>query len=434
MRLNVSLGVLASLQLIAGLMMQLLVVALVGVGPITDAWVAAQAVPAVLFAILSGVVHGVWQARLAANSSELAKWHRLQRAAHGQAWMLCIPAIVILMTTANSWIDLLFVGFSAEQIELATTLSMLLLATTIANLHCAISVAALRGRGKFIPCELVTLSAAVAAIIAVFWLLPMFGIEAAAWVTFARATVVAIVLFLMTGSPFPSVRMAISETKSWYAARPILIGGGIYKSGPIVDRIFSSMAPASGMTVFNLAQMGVSAVGSVLERAIVTPLVPQIARLAHDGQWIRLTAIVRSTLMRGAIIPILAGAIIVALYPIWITGAQAMLGLSVEQARESWKICLIFSLLLYPLTFGMTIVSTLYSIGDTKTVAQVGTLGFLLSILVKYLSFEAAGLSGLAAGVTAHYALNFIVMALLLRSKLHKIRFESEIIGGRNGD
>lgn len=422
MRLNLSLGALASLQLLASFAYQLAVLALVGAGPSTDAWVAAQAVPAVLFALLVGVIQGTWQGRFAATGPARGEWLRLQRTASGQVWLLCIPAFIVLATTSKWWVDIAFVGLNADQVELATRLSLPLLAATIMNSQSALATAALRGRDRFIACEVITLVVATASIAAVIVLIPIHGIVSAAWVTLARAAVLAITLFCISGRPWPSVKMAIGDSVSWRAATPLLSGGFIYKSGPLVDRIFSSMAPVGGMTVFNLAQMGVSAIGVVLERAMTTPLTPRIARLANESQWELVASAVRTNLLRGLLAPLAAATCVLALSPWWVTIAQVLLNLDLQQARESWKICLVFALLLYPLSVGATVVSTFYAIGDTKTIARVGVAGFLLSLLVKYFSFKAGGLVGLAAGICIYYLVNFLAMALLLRAKLRLMR------------
>ena len=422
MRLNLSLGLLASLQLLASFAFQLVVLALVGAGPSTDAWVAAQAVPAMLFAIMIGVIQGAWQSRLAATGTVRADCINLLRTAYGQLCLLCLPILIALASTSRLWIDSIFVGFDVDQVDLAARLSTPLLAATVMNIQSALATAALRGSERFIACEVITLVAAIGGIAAITWLVPIHGIDGAAWVTLGRASIVAIALFCITGRPWPNVRMAIKDVLAWKVTRPLLAGGFIYKSGPLVDRIFSSMAPVGGMTVFNLAQMGVSAVGVVLERAMTTPLTPQIARLANDCKWALVASAVRTNLLRGLIVPLGAALCVLALSPWWVKIFQVLLNLDVNQARESWRICLVFAMLLYPLSVGATVVSTFYAIGDTKTVVRVGIAGFLLSLIIKYLSFYYGGLFGLAIGVCAYYLVNFLIMTLLLRLRLRQMQ------------
>lgn len=424
MRLNLSLGFLASLQLIASLGYQLIVLALLGAGPSTDAWVGAQAVPGVIFAIFVGVVHGAWQGRLASCSDENGEWLRLQRTANGQVLLLCIPAFIALTSTSKWWIDIVFIGFDAAQVDLASRLSFPLLAASVISIQCALATAALRGRDRFILCEVITLATNVASIAIVGMLIPVYGIEGAAWLTLARSIVIAIILFFLCGRPWPSLRFAIEDSASWFAARPLLAGGLIYKSGPLIDRIFASTSPVGGMTIFNFSQMGASAVGNVLERAITIPLAPKIARLAKDKEWALVASAVRTNLLRGLFVPIGAATCILVLSPWWVDIFQFLLNLDVQQARESLRICLVFTLLLYPLSVGSTIVSSLYIIGETKTVARVGIVGFILSLLIKYISFKAAGLIGLAIGICLYHLMNFLVMVLILKLRLNQRSME----------
>ena len=78
-------GALTALQLIFNFLVQLLILRIVGIGHLTDAFIAAQAVPLVLFSIISVSLSSVWQPRLSLLNNNRVRWKDGQGVALGQA-------------------------------------------------------------------------------------------------------------------------------------------------------------------------------------------------------------------------------------------------------------------------------------------------------------------------------------------------------------
>jgi putative peptidoglycan lipid II flippase len=149
-KLNVSLGTLAGVQLIAGLALQFIVLGLAGAGAQTDAFIAAQTIPLLAFSVLSMPLQGLWLPRLAMSSSDASRWRAEQSVALGQALLLVGGICVALGVSTKWWLPLIFPGLPAPQLSEAQTMTQILLVGTALNAQAALCTAALRGRDQFI--------------------------------------------------------------------------------------------------------------------------------------------------------------------------------------------------------------------------------------------------------------------------------------------
>lgn len=418
MKLGLSLAALAGLQLAAGLVTQLVVLGILGAGPATDAWIAAQAVPVVAFSTVSVALQGAWQARLAVAASQPAQWLQTQRAAQGQVLLLFGTTTVLLAATATLWTGWLLPGFAAEQLELTVRMTRLLLVGALLNGQALLLTTALRARGRFIAAEVIVLSGAVAGIVLTAATLTRFGIEAAAWASLAKSLVVCLALWRAAGRPLPAPRTAWGDRESWRHARPILMGSTLYKTGPLVDRYWTSLGPAGGMTTFNLVHMAMSALASVIERALSIPVIPRLARLAAAGDPTALRRLYRGSVLRIAAACAAVLAALLALYPVWPQLVGPLLKQEPEQLMQAWWLCLALVGYLYPAAAGSAVVGSFYAYGDTTTPVRVGVAGFAASLLLKAIGFQALGLMGLALATVAQYFGNMLVLCWLLERRL----------------
>lgn len=418
MKLGVSLGAIAALQMVASLVTQLIVFGILGAGIDTDAWVAAQAVPLIMFSITSVAFQGTWQSRLAVAAADRARWRIEQCTAQGQMLLVTGGVTLALVASATLWTRWFFPGFSEPQVQMTALLAQWLLPATFFNCHAALLTTALRSRDRFVAAEGVTLAGAVIVAALLPLLLPVFGIEVAAWLSFARMLLTAFVLFWMADRPTPQLGAALRDRAQWHLMRPLLLGSSLYKIGPVVDRYWTSHAPAGGMTVFNTMQMGMSALASVLERAICMPAQPRLSRLAAAGQLDAMRQLYRSRVKQVAIVIAVVALVLLAAKPFWPALTHPLLKLDAETLQRTWWICAILLAYAFPAAAGSVVVSSFYALGDTKTPVRVGSAGFLLSLAVKAAAFLCAGLPGLAGAVALHYAGNMLVLCYLLEKRL----------------
>lgn len=417
MKRGLSLGALAALQLAAGFLLQIVVLALLGAGSQTDAWVAAQAVPLVVYSILAVSLQGAWQSRLAIAAADHSDWMETQRKAQGQLLMVFGGVAVLLIISAPLWVPLAFPGLSPEQVVLATDMARLLIVGSLMNGQANLLITALRSRDSFIAPEVVALVGSVGAILVALVALPRFGIESAAWVSMIRSCLVLAVLFHMAGYPLPSLPAACADSEGWRQMRPILLGSAFYKTGPLVDRYWSSLASAGGMTLFNLVQTGVGAVASVLERSMSTPVAPSLARMAARGDFHGMRRQYRAVIAKVSLAAVALLGALLALYPVWPELAGPLLKLNSESSHQAWLLCVVLIGYMHPAASGSVVVASFYALGDTTTPTRVGVCGFTLSLLFKALGFLYGGLPGLALATVTHYMGNMLVMCWILERR-----------------
>jgi putative peptidoglycan lipid II flippase len=418
MKLGVSLGTLAALQMAASLAMQLLVFAALGAGTQTDCWVAAQTVPLILFTISSVTFQGAWQPRFAVLADQPPIWRKAQAAAHGQLLLVVGTAALLLTITADVWPRWLFPGFMPEQMVLTAQVTRILLLGALINCQVALLSTALRAREQFIRAEVLVLAVALATVALTAPVVRHFGVEGVAWLNVARATTVCGALFWMAGRPWPRVHAGWHDRVHWKLVRPLLLGSSLTKTSPIVDRYWSSLAPVGGMTAFSFIHTGMSAVATILERSLCMPVHPRLARLADARDLSGMRALYRARIGRVALMTGVALGALVLLWPFWPQITRPILKLDDATLMETWWWCVVLTGYVLPSAAGSVVVSSFYALGDTATPMRVSAIGFVLSVLAKAAGFALAGMLGLAGAIVAHYVGNLLVMCWLLERRL----------------
>jgi peptidoglycan biosynthesis protein MviN/MurJ (putative lipid II flippase) len=233
----------------------------------------------------------------------------------------------------------------------------------------------------------------------------------------ARSLFIFAILFALAGYPLPAIRNSL-EGEAWGHLKPLLAGSAIYKTSPIVDRFWASNAPAGGMTVLNIATLGMSSIASILERMICVPILPRLARLASIADYSSVRTLYRTCCWRVGTIAVI---IFIALWlarPVWEVLAREVLNLNPAASHDLWLMCVVLTAYLIPAATGSAIAGSFYALGDSRTVVKVGVAGFVASILIKGAAFAWWGVVGLAAATLVHYLGNMLVLAGLLERRL----------------
>jgi peptidoglycan biosynthesis protein MviN/MurJ (putative lipid II flippase) len=418
-RLNFSLGILAALQLVANLIAQLVVLALVGTGPQTDAYVAAQSVPLVVFAVLSVSLQAIWQPRLAVLHNDREAWHDAQGLAQGQATLVFGIVCTTLWITSPAWTPLMFAGFDSTRQHLTTSMGLPLFAACALNGHAALFTTALRARERFLIAESVALAATMGALCLIAITVPLVGVQAAAWVALGRAAVVCGVLYALCGRPVASPRGAWRDRQTWLLLRPLVAGSSLYKTAPLVDRFWTSQGMAGTLTVYNLAQTAMGALAVVIERAVCMPVGPRLARIVERGEWTAVRAAYRRCIVMVTWIAVATAIALLSLKPWWNSLLALALKMDAQLATSMWWTCVLLLGYLHVAASGTVATATFYAMGDTKTPVKIGILGFLIGVVLKSFAFVTCGLPGLALATSSYYAGNMIAMFIILERRVH---------------
>lgn len=419
MNLSISLGVLAALQVGAGLLIQIVVLRLLGAGGQTDAYVAAQSVPLVLFSILAVSMQNVWQPRLALLRQDSTRWRETQRVAQTQAFIAFGASTFLLWVAAPMWVPGLFPGFGNPAIQLTISMVLPFLGSAMLNGHSFLFTAALRTRDRFISPELISLCGTLIAVCLIAIAVPRYGVKAAAWITFARAAFVCTILHWQADRPTADFSGAWTERSTWRQLRLLLLGSAFYKTGPLVDRFWASHTAGGAMTVFVLTQAAVAALSTVLERALCVPQIPQLARLVGTNKMLDVRRVYRRSILNVTWATVAIAVALIAVYPAWAFVVSSVLGIPASLAADMWLICMLLLGYLHVAASGTVAVSVYYAMGDMRTPVVVGVSGFIASIVIKSAGYLLWGLPGLAAAISIYYLGNLALLCALLEAKIN---------------
>ncbi|CAH0343185.1 lipid II flippase MurJ [Rhizobium sp. CECT 9324] len=406
------------------MLMQLLIVKFVGVGANTDAYLAAQAVPTVVGAILIGALQSVWLPRFSLLTKEDNKLRLELGTANGQSALLGGALLVFLGTTVSIWLPILFPGFTPKQHHEAIFYSIFLLCTFAVATQSSILLIALRAQERYFIGEAVALAATLVALCMVYVLVPRWGLAAAAWITLGRVVTIYVIQLHLAEWPPIFVKDGLRDRNSWKLMRPLLLGASIYKTSPVVDRYWGSLADAGAITLLSLAQLFITAFATVLERSAVVPLAPRMSRLIDAGRYREARYLyIRFTLS----ILLITVAVVSAAY----FGADAIV-LVISRAfslnaDDSVRLLTLIAALggfLFASVAGAAIVHVFYSMGDTHTPVYIGVIGFSVGLLLKWAFFHSYGVLGLAAATSTYFVMNILLFLVTLELKISRLEIK----------
>ena len=422
MRTSLTLGLLAASQVAALIAFQLVVLAALGVGAASDAFVAAQAVPAVLTGVLAMSLQSVWQPRLAVASNDARAWRAAHRCAHAQALMAFVVAGGALLACAMFWVPLLYAGFDAELRRAVLGMTPWLLLAAVLQGAAAILTSAERGRDRFVPAESAVLAVTLLATALAWPVVQAFGVEAAAALLFGRAAVLWLVMLLLVGGSRPDWRAAWGERAVWRQLRPLIAGSGVYKTAPLVDRFWSSMAPIGGVTLLGLAQSAMGAVAGVLERSLCAPALPRIARCVAAGDATGVRGLYRRAVLAVGVATACVALLFIAVQPAWAVAMHALLSLDAERAATLWWLCILLLGFLFVAAAGTAVVGVFYALGDTRTPALIGLTGFVIGVAAKSAGFLMLGIHGLVLATSLYYIGNLVALVVSVERRIESLR------------
>lgn len=218
--------------------------------------------------------------------------------------------------------------------------------------------------------------------------------------------------------PRISLKDGALHARNWATLGKMSWGPSIQKTSPLIDRYFASMAGAGGLTMLNFSQTAMGAVSLVLERALCTPLIPGLSRSAYNGEYRNLYKTLRTCISYILIISIALVAALIILRPSAITALGVLFMLDDSASAVLWSTTMLLFGYVFSAAAGAVVVATFHAIGDFYTPLLVGLLGFAVGIPIKMYLFNFFGISGLAAGISAYYLMNMLLMSIILERKI----------------
>lgn len=321
---------------------------------------------------------------------------------------------VALYTLAPWWVPLTVPGFSAAGQLLTVDLTRIQLVGMAFTAVNGVQWAVYHSRQKFLWAEFTPVLASALALMLLVWVLPRYGITAAAWLLALRAAALTLLLAPGMGRPVcpdlgsPAVRQA------WHRTKPLLMGTAYYKTDPLIDRFLLSTAISGSLSLYYLAQQIYGAINQIFNKAIVAPLVPALSMLHKSGNEAGFRKVYRQKMFQAGSICVLGMLILIFL-------GQAALNLLVGHGKvdsanvvELWWIMVWLGGVFIGGGLGQITASSFYARGDTTTPVRISILTYTAYIPFKVAAFYLYGVIGLALVTSIYYVVNLSLQIFFL--------------------
>ena len=199
--MSFSIGALAAAQIGLSLVAQLLVFRLVGVGTTTDAYVAAQAIPALITAIVGVSLQNLWLPRFARNADQPQAWKACLASAQGQAVKIVLALSLSLGLSAPWWLGWYLPSFTADMRELFLWILVPSLVAAAVGTQLSVLVAAMRAKNRLRRAEGLALLCMAGSTALIAWLVPHLGILVVPLIAIGRMASLYVLLLSHTGWP-----------------------------------------------------------------------------------------------------------------------------------------------------------------------------------------------------------------------------------------
>ncbi|MFH1177496.1 MAG: lipid II flippase MurJ [Acidobacteriota bacterium] len=388
----ISLALMSAITIGANFVFQVVLLGALGPGRETDAFFASLAVPQLIIVLVTVTAMQVLVPLLAgAGEAELDEqaWTFVLVVAGGVSALGGVAALA-----APSWAPLVAPGLGAAARPVLVALTRVQLAAMVLGALATMLAAVCHARRRFLRVELGLALGTLTSLALLPWALGRWGVLAAAWLMVLRMSVYAGFLAPALGPLRAIAWRGEAVATAWRRLRPILLGGTLFRTDQLVDRILSSLAPAGGLSLLAFAQQVCAAGEQVLQKALVAPLVPQLAGHAAAGRDAEFFLAVRRRLPWCLALTVLPYLLLLAL-------GRPALGLLAGHGIDSADVTLLWWLLvalggvLIGGVLGQLASAAFFARGDTVTPMRVGVVTYLVYLPVKVLAFLGAGLLGL---------------------------------------
>lgn len=418
MRTHLMLGVLVALNTFGLFLTQLLVFTAFGTGATTDAFMAASTVPQALTLIVSVSLYNVLVPLFAGEERE-----RQHEDGWGVLYLLAVVVTAfsgILYASCSWWIPLVFPGFSQETATLCITLTRIQLFSMLFTVSAGVATAIYHARHQFVPVAARTLAVTSLSVLLLYYLLPRFGVVAAAWVVLLAAILQFVALVPALGWPRKGVSFSPAVRASWKNIKPMLAGNTYYKTEMLVDRYLLSMGGAGDLSLYALGRQIYDAAGGIISKVLGNTAIPRLAIFFKARDRSGFEALGRRRLGILCWIAVLG-------YLLLLFSGESLLSLLVgygqmkeESIHQLWQLMVLLGGTFVFGIAGSLLAGMFYAIGDAKTPTYMSIVSFTFFIAIKVLSYRYFGIYGLCIATTVYFLTNALLMLLVFPGKFRK--------------
>jgi len=269
-------------------------------------------------------------------------------------------------------------------------------------------------RQRFFWVELAPLLTGAVGLVPLVLFLPVYGVEAAAWITTLRfVSQTLLQMPAMGGWTKPDLKSSTIQD-AWKRIKPLLWGTAYYKTDPLVDRLLLSFSGNGNLSLFYLAQQIYGAGAGVVSKAIAAPLVPRLSLLHKAGDNPGFRRAYRRRLWQ-------VGLITGSLLLIVVVFGDSLLRLLVghgavtdANVRALWLIMLGLGGMFVGGSMGAVTSSSFYARGDTRLPTRLGMITYTVYIPIKVIAYSLGGVLALAISASGYYLVNLMLQYFYL--------------------
>jgi peptidoglycan biosynthesis protein MviN/MurJ (putative lipid II flippase) len=418
-KLAIQLGLLSAINILITFLFQCYVIIHLGVGIETDALFASMTVPQlVLVVISSSLMHVLVPFFSGVNEIQLRR----------DAWGFLVVVgglfgilAIILYAMAPFWVPMTVPGFSTTGKSLAIALTRIQLIGMVLTAINGVQWAAYHARRKFLQAELTPVIAGAIGFALLMWLLPHFGIFAAAWINIFQIALQTLLLSPSMGRPIRVDLKSQSILEAWLRIKPLLIGAAYYKTEPVIDRFLLSMTGAGNISLYYLGQQLYGAVSLVLNKAIMAPLVPILSTAYKMGDKMSFRRNYNRNFYYLGIISLLTLVIFIFFGHKFLTLLVGHRNISKDNIDQLFWIMIWLSGMFLGGTLGQLTSVSFYARTDTSTPTRIGIYTYTLFVPAKFILFYMYGIKGLAIATSIFFISNFLLQHVFTIRKFNDL-------------
>jgi len=415
----IRLAILSSINLGLGFVFQWFLLTKLGAGTEVDAFFAGMAIPQFVLAIVSGSLMHVL-VPLLAGEDEASLSH--------DAWAFFLLVVgffgfiaVFLYLTASWWVPWSVPGFSLISQELTVKLTQIQLIGMVFSAAHGVQWAAYHARKKFIWAEVAPTLANALAFVLLLVFLPDFGVVAAAWIGTFRLGIQTLFLLPGLGRPIAPNFKKISVSSAWSRIKPLILGTAYYKTDPILDRVLLSSSTSGSLSLYYFAQQIYAALNSIINKSIVSPLVPQFSEFYKEKKFKELKNSYRYGVF-GVSCLVVIFAFVFIFWGSFFLGKLIGYGdFHQNDVLGLWWIMIWLIGAFAGGVLGQISSSMFYSMGDTSTPTRISVLVYTVYMPIKVVLYFNFGIAGLAFSTSCFFLINLIIQNKIIFRYFRKI-------------
>lgn len=405
-----------------------------GASAFSDAFVVAFSIPTIIF---SGVGTAILTCYIPIFTGlQKNKPRELKRFNNSVITMVFLLSLAILgafLLFDKQIVRLFAVGFGDETLDMAVTLSRIMMTSILFIGVYFILQGYLQIHGSFLAVGMVSVPLNIAVVAAILLSTPE-KYKILGWGTLAGYGAAFVMLYIAAKRKKLSYRPQLSLRdpnihRLMIMVLPIFIGKAVTQLNTMLDRTIASMLPEGAVSALNYANRVTGFVTAVFVLSVATAIFPKLSRLSVGRNYKKLksTFVTSSGLMSLLVLPISAGVMIFSkeiISLLFLRGA-----FTPADVERTAQVLFFYTFGLLAFSIKDVMMNVFYAIGDTRTPTINSVIALVLNVIFNLLLIKPMAHSGLALATSLSGIITLVMMFVSLRMKIGPLGLRRLFIG-----